>query len=271
MTVPSLVTQTNLSQDLSFEAYTERQVFEISEEIIIERAFSVKPAGLFVFNGEQWVANSYEGFAIISLLHDHEANKNLCNRLIAIQDEILNTMKNNSVFYKLPPESFHQTIANTLSTGRLKQFVQNADLEGQYPSFIGNAFNTIDEEVHQYPLKMLMIGLSIFENAIGILGIFENEADYDRIRFFRSGFYKDSKLKELNVKMTRPFIGHITLAYLEKQLQKEEQEQLAATVNQINRSLIKEKNYFTISSASLMRYHDLSAFHQKGNYPTIQL
>ena len=84
---------------------------------------------------------------------------------------------------------------------------------------------------------MRLIGLSIFGTALGLLGVFENEVDYCRILDFRSAFYSDPGLQALDIRMTRPFIGHITLAYIESDLHAWQREKLAAAVHNINRSL----------------------------------
>jgi hypothetical protein len=117
------------------------------------------------------------------------------------------------------------------------------------------------------PLAMKMIGLSIFGTALGVLGVFENEADYQRILHFRSGFYSDRGLAALDVRMTRPFIGHITLAYIETDLTGEQRQQLAAAVHALNGQLKEVEPIFSISSTGLRRYEDLSAFRRKDGFP----
>jgi hypothetical protein len=117
------------------------------------------------------------------------------------------------------------------------------------------------------PLAMKMIGLSIFGTALGVLGVFDNVADYQRILHFRSGFYSDRGLAALDVRMTRPFIGHITLAYIETDLTGEQRQQLAAAVHALNGQLKEVEPIFSISSTGLRRYDNLSAFRRKDGFP----
>ena len=84
---------------------------------------------------------------------------------------------------------------------------------------------------------MKLIGLSIFHTAIGILGVIESEEEYLQITSFRSQFYNDPALAAMDVRMTRPFIGHITLAYIERELGSDDKKKLAAVVNDINENL----------------------------------
>jgi hypothetical protein len=102
---------------------------------------------------------------------------------------------------------------------------------------------------------------------LGVLGAFENEADYRRILHFRSGFYSDPGLAALDVRMTRPFIGHITLAYIETDLTGEQRQQLAAAVHALNGQLKEAEPVFHFSSTALRRYEDLSAFRWKDGFP----
>ena len=257
--------------DMSFEDYNKRALYEISVERNRERALSAKPAGNFSYNDNVWSPQKYEGFAVVSMLNENEGNELLTARLTKIQNELRTDLPPRYAFYQLPPESFHQTVANTLSADRFKDHILNAGLEGVYPSVVANAFANIPAPERTGPIKMKMAGLSIFGTAIGILGIFENEDDYRRIVNFRSAFYSDEQLSQLDVKMTRPFIGHITLAYIEHNLNKNQKDHLADVINGINETLAEEDNYFFISVTGLRRYHHLAEFIKQDNYPVHQL
>jgi 2'-5' RNA ligase len=254
--------------DMSFEDYNKRQLYEISPERNRERALNAKPAGSFIYDGNKWLPQEYEGFGVISMLNENDENRFLAERLIEIQTELKYNLSPTYGFYMLPPESFHQTIANTLSAGRFKEHIADAGLEEVYPEIVGNAFDQIPVMEDEEPIRMKMAGLSIFGTAIGILGIFEDEEDYDRIVKFRSCFYSDEQLAQLDVKMTRPFIGHITLAYIEQNLNKNQKEHLADVISEINETLAEEDNYFFIAAAGLRRYHHLAEFIKQDNYPT---
>jgi hypothetical protein len=253
--------------DIPFEEYNKRQLYEISAERNKDRAFNAKPSGNFVYSGNEWLPQVYEGFGIISMLNENQGNELLAARLTEIQKELQYNLQPTHGFYQLPAESFHQTVANTLSNERFYNQILNAGLEETYPQIIQGVFDTmyVNNEV---PLNMRMVGLSVFGTALGMLGIVENESDYDRITAFRSQFYGNEQLRELDVKMTRPFIGHITLAYIEHVLNKNQKEHLATVINEINESLSGEKNYFNISKTGLRRYHHLAEFIKQDNYPT---
>jgi 2'-5' RNA ligase len=256
---------------LSFKDYNKRQLFEISAERNKERALKTKPAGNFCYCNNAWSPLAYEGFAVVSMLGEKEENKPLLARLIEIQKELHYNLAPAYAFYQLPSESFHQTIANTLSAGRFKEHILNAGLEKVYPEIVADAFDQIQSGENILPIRMKMAGLSIFGTAIGMLSLIENEEDYQRIVNFRSGFYGSEALAQLDIRMTRPFIGHVTLAYIEHNLNKNQKENLAEVITEINQTLSAEENYFYISHTGLRRYHHLAEFIKQDNYPGYSL
>jgi 2'-5' RNA ligase len=264
------LSQPQVIADLSFEDYNKRQLYEISPERNKERAACAKPADSFVYNGKCWEPQQYEGFAIVSMVSENVENEFLTKKLTEIQNELKYNLTPVHGFYLLPTESFHQTVANTLSAERFNEHILNVGREGIYPSLIKSAFNEIAAEKRDTPIRMKMAGLSIFGTAIGILGTFEKVEDYNAITAFRTGFYGNATLAKLDVRMTRPFIGHITLAYVEQNLNKNQKEHLADVVTEINEALAKEDNYFTISATGLRRYHHLAEFIKQDNYPVYQ-
>jgi hypothetical protein len=265
------LTQAVVSGDLSFADYNKRQLYEVSAERNTERALKTKPAGNFCFHDNHWSPLEYEGFAVVSMLNENEGNAPLAARLKDVQKELQINLQPRYAFYQLPADSFHQTVANTLSADRFKNNILNAGLEEEYPAFVLNAFEQIPPSPSTQPIRMKMVGLSIFGTAIGLLGIFEREDDYYRILNFRAGFYADKKLTQLDVRMTRPFIGHITLAYIEHNLNKNQKDHLAGVINEVNETLSGEENYFCISQTGLRRYHHLAEFIKQDNFPVISL
>jgi hypothetical protein len=253
--------------DLPFDEYNKRQLFELSPERIFESALAIRPAGHFLFSNNSWSPLKYEGAAILTMLNENPANKDLSDRLTKIQSELINVLEPSSAYYYLPKESFHQTIANTLSEDRFKKHILDSGLEESYPDFVMQVFGRIPSPDLSKPIRMKMVGLSVFGIAIGILGIFEDEEDYDELINFRAAFYGDAHLNQLAVRMTRHFVGHITLVYVESELHPSQKHRLAMEVNSINEELKSENNYFTIASTEYRRYYHLAEFIKQNNYP----
>jgi hypothetical protein len=254
-------------QDLPFVEYNKAQLFELSSERTFERTLAIRQAGHFLFADDSWSPLKYEGAAIVTMLDENPINKNLSDRVAKLQSELMNVLEPSSAYYYLPKQSFHQTIANTLSEARFKEHVLDPGLEESYPDFVRQAFEKIPSPNLNKPIRMKMVGLSVFGIAIGMLGVFENEEDYEEVTKFRSAFYSDTQLNQLDVRMTRHFVGHITLAYIERELNPSQKYRLAMAVNSINEGLKKEDNYFTITSTEFRRYYHLAEFIKHDDYP----
>jgi hypothetical protein len=289
-----------LNADLALQDYTGRQFRELEPGRLLERAMVSRPSGNFRFigapaspvkndarrrssddgpsagqdlilsGGGGWAPQPYPGFAVVSMVDENPGNMRLRDALRALQTELLEQCPWEGALYPLPVDSFHQTVANTLSEERFLQHIVRPGLEPVYPDLVAMAFEKMTVQPAR-ALPMRLIGLSIFGTALGLLGVFENEADYCRILDFRSAFYSDPGLQALDIRMTRPFIGHITLAYIESDLDTRQRSALAAAVHNTNRSFGDAMPAFDLSLAGLRRYHHLSAFLREDDYPQFHL
>ena len=266
--------------DLSYKDYMDRQFRELEEDRLQERALALRPSGNYKRNGTGWEPQPYPGFAVISMVDENE-NNGLSGTLKAVQTELVEQCPWEEALYLLPPESFHQTVANNLSEERFLQRIKHPGLEPVYPDLVARAFKQLPS-LPPRVLPMRLIGVSIFGTALGALGVFDSEPAYRRILDFRAGFYADSHLSALDIRMTRPFIGHITLAYIETDLDVAQREALAAAVYRINRRWpagSRESSApigqvlptFNLPLTGLRRYHHLSAFHREEDYPRYHL
>ena len=252
--------------DLSFTEYNERQQRELTPGQVEHRADTAEKANQFTYADGRWIPTEYEGFAIVSMVNNNPGNASLSKSLQKIQQQLQEAL-DATAYYFLPAESFHQTIANTLSDTRFKENIKLPGRENHYSALIEKAFHNIPGMGSNMHIRMKMAGLAVFGTAIGVLGVIESENDYRKITSFRSHFYRDSKLKELDVRMTRPFLGHITLAYIERMLLPNERKALAATINNINATLINNEPEFNIYLTELRRYHHLAEFKREEQYP----
>jgi phosphonate metabolism protein (transferase hexapeptide repeat family) len=110
-------------------------------------------------------------------------------------------------------------------------------LESDYPSRITSAFGDFPSPRGCPPVVMQMRGLAIFGQALGLLGTFATANEFHRVLRFRDWFYGTPAITELGVRRTRPFIGHITVAYIERSLALDERRRLASSVDGINQAL----------------------------------
>ncbi len=256
-----------VAAELDYGTYQERQLRETTFAQLAYRATQLRAAGKFAYENGQWNGLSYEGYAVVSMASTNPGNNDLSQRLQGIQTQIGACFEQPETCFLLPPASFHQTVANTLSDDRFRENIVANQLESHYPALIQQAFDEVLPTTQTEPIRMRLVGLSLFSGAIGILGTFDKEADFQRILHFREQFYADKDLMKLTIRRTRPFIGHITLAYLETRLSNAERDDLVAVCVRINRELMKQPLFFTVSTTELRSYPHLADFQTKPGYP----
>jgi hypothetical protein len=88
---------------------------------------------------------------------------------------------------------------------------------------------------------------------------------------FREAFYGDAGMAALDVRRTRPFIGHVTLAYVETDLDFARREALAAAAHELNREFFAGPSFFPLEGAELRRYDHLSEFKGDPSFPRYTL
>jgi hypothetical protein len=252
--------------DLAFDEYTARQYRELDADRLLERAMQVRPSGNYRYEGGRWYPQPYPGFAVLSMVDEHPGNEGLPWILAALQKRLVERCPWEGALYLLPPDSFHQTVANMLSEQRFLRQIVEPGLEEEFPGVVRRAMDRVEVETRG-AVEMRLIGISIFGTALGVLGVFEEEEHYRRILRFRAGLYADPGLGALEVRMTRPFIGHITLAYIEADLSGEERRQLAAAAELLNGQLKEVSPVYRFSGTGLRRYEHLSVFMRADGYP----
>ena len=258
------------SLELSYSAYQERQLQAVSDAGVAASLKKAKQSDKFTYENDRWVKHPYPGYAVVSMLDSNPKNERLSTVLQAIQADLIWETKLNEYLFQLPDPSFHQTVANTLSSDKFITNIRSKGLEYTYPSLVEQAFEAHTTKNEQ-AVRMRIVGISVFGSSLGVLGTFESENEFNRILDFRSHFYANNELENLGIKCTRPFIGHITLAYFGKDLTTEAADKLFNKITQLNAVLAKEELYFTMENASLRRYDELSVFQDLPNYPIVQI
>src|SRR5579872_5187441 len=127
--------------DLAFDEYTARQYRELDEDRLLERAMQLRPSGNFRYEGMNWQPRPYPGFAVISMVDEYPGNGALRGILTAAQKGLIERCPWEGAIYLLPPDSFHQTVANMLSAERFVKQIVEPGLEGEYPEIVARAMS----------------------------------------------------------------------------------------------------------------------------------
>jgi len=247
-------------QELSFSAYQDRQGHEISPAGVSARAAKLRPAGQFRYQDGTWVPNAYPGHAVVTMVASTPANAPLVGALTSLQSRLLAELAAPRTFCALPAASFHQTIANTLSAEKHQRLIVERGLAAELPTIVTRTFADLPPAGTGETLAMRMVGLSIFGTALGLLGVFDDEERFHRVLHFRDHFYGHPTIADLGIRRTRPFIGHITLAYVEQEPDDAVRARLVEVVNSINRDLSRQTLHFHLPAAELRAYRHLAEF-----------
>jgi hypothetical protein len=254
--------------DLAYEVYQARQHSEVRADTLADRVGEIRPGGKFRLRKAGWQPCPYPGVAVVSMLDEAPENADATRALRKLQCELHAGVAAPEKLCPLPVPSFHQTMANTFSDRRYAQFVAGAGLHEAFPRMLAEAMASVPGAVAPEPIRMHLIGLSVFRTAIGLLGEFPDPGDYERIIAFRESVYDNPALSRMGLRRTRPFIGHVTLAYFEARLSEAEKARLVRAASDINRGIAQQPVTVTFTGTSARWYDDLSAFQAPQHYPS---
>ncbi len=253
--------------EYTFESYQDRQWNYISDERIKLSLDHMRYGDRFRYENGIWTPEPYPGFAVVSMVNDNPGNDSLMPRLLYYRDQLIREISDAAICYVLPANSFHQTIANTLSSDRYQKYLVETGIIDTYPQLIEEVFSQAPGTALDQPVRMRMIGFSVFGSSMGLLGIFEEASEYHAIQEFRDFLYTHSRLNEIGIRRTRPFIGHITYAYFGPSALNSK-EKIVDLLTFLNKEIAGENLVFHISKAQLKYYHNLSSFHTQPGYPS---
>jgi len=258
-------------RELGYDEYQSRQFEEISLMQIEKRTELLNIGNRASWNGRSWKPTPYPGFAMQAMLSERFDKTAISMELQDMQKKLVESVQQPGTLYPLPAASFHQTVANTFSANRLEENLASKGLVESFPKIIEECLESWSPNENQAPPLMRLIGISIFRTAVGILGTFDRARDFQRVLDFRDFFYSHPKLNELGLRRTRPFIGHLTLAYVESELSYEQKQGLVDCISALNERIRKNPIFFEMPCARLHSYSNLSAFNTFPEYPAASL
>ena len=253
-------------RELSFSEYHHHQRYLVSNDGLTEHCSHIKAAQKFTWNNNMWFPESYQGYALVSMLDAYRYHTDCLFEIIKIQDSLNSSMNTHGIYCMLPHDSFHQTIANTFSNKRYEKYIIDQGLEMQFPSMIADAVTTVHLPLLSKPIELKIIGIGILHNVIALIADIPHEKDYDAILHFRDHIYTYLPLYHSGLRRTRPFIGHISLAYIEKDLDEIECEKIIMSCVALNKEIALKNIVVNIYYTELRRYDNLSAFYRGHNF-----
>lgn len=235
------------------------------EETIREMVKNIRPSGSFVMMcGNRWEAVNYAGYTLITPSGGEDTgNENAYGKLLKIK-KCLSGYIDFAKCVEAPGRALHMTVARLIS-GKTYEASWSEDFEGRLLNRFAELFSNCTVTVRP---RFEIRGISIFPNGIVAAMVSPVLAgDYQNLQKFRDVIYNDGPLAELGVERKRKFIGHVTLFYIEKELDAAGQLHLAEGVLSINDQFFGEPVPFVIRRAEVRRFENFLHFGRQEDWP----
>lgn len=248
-------------RELSPADHTRRQLERVAPDAVREALARVLPSGHFHHDDRRWHVAPYPGYAYVSMLLVAPENEGTIETLAAHRLALGAFATARPLLFPLPVASFHQTLANTLSAERLAVgLAATGATEDEFRAALAAPLDESPRSGTMAPVRMRLVGLSVFGASLGALGVFDEPADFERVLHFRDRVYGHPRLQALGVRRTRPFVGHVTLAYFDRTPSPAEAAELAALIDRLNRTYTAKPIAVTFARAEVRHFRDLATF-----------
>ncbi len=254
----------------SFSEYVRRMDELISDSEIELRVKKLKPGGRWDLNTRNPLP--HPGYTIITppfFEEDIERNRQTYGTLVNVQNELLKCIGTSS-YVPAPPNSFHMTVADLVSTERYEAKVVKSQKEGTLRNEVRRVFSNLSHLQADRAPEMLVKGLTLFPIVVVAIVSTKDGEGYRKLANFRDAIYADPKLKQMGVDRKFSFTGHVTLAYIEHQPSEDELDCLAKTLKTLNRDRFGHGLPLTGARAELRKFNDMSCFYREYDWPVFR-
>lgn len=150
-----------------------------------------------------WVPVYYPGCTVLAIPYPLD-----CPSIASAQAALADCTDD---FAPVPEETLHVTLADLVSGGEYQNL-----LVRDRNDLLDRACAVAHEHGSLSAADVRLVGLGAFSSAGVVIGVLSfDKAGYDSILVLRERIYNDPILRKLGVHQRFPFLGHITLGYLE--------------------------------------------------------
>ncbi|HEX9060207.1 MAG TPA: hypothetical protein VF941_08495, partial [Clostridia bacterium] len=236
---------------------------------IRQAALTVKTLGKFTKSSPfTWEPVCYPGYTLITPTFPNDTdNLDSYFTIIKIKGELSEEL-GVSKYVEAPSSALHMTVARLISGNSFRE-----NLEGVRENEFIEAVKALSKcNKVNGGLKFEIKGVTVFPSGVVAALISTSyEDDYNSLQSFRDIIYNDTTLGRFGVERKRRFSGHITLFYVEDDLENEEKEKLIDAVTETNSKYFKKPVPFTIKRAELRRFNNFMEFHWDESMPFLEL
>ncbi len=196
-------------KDQPYQEYQYSLVASVGEPL---STLTSHPVGRYRFHEKEKIWKPLSCHGITILAEPYAIGGNVVFALKTLQEKIQVLTHD---FAPVPPETFHLTVADLIWGDKYAALIQSQGCEMQNTQ-IFQRVNAIFQglEIRSLTQHATIVGVGGFPGAVVAFVNFE-EAVYNRIMTLRDKIYTDLILAQYGVFRERPFLGHITLGYIE--------------------------------------------------------
>ena len=204
-------------------------------------------------------AKHFPGLSIVSPPGPESRQwQNFYRPLLRLRDQLLQELS--GLHHPVPDQSLHLTGADLIAGPNYDNIgPQRAEFDATLSERI--EFLWASQVPVSAPLRWRVHGIAFFQHALVCLLDPVDERDYEPLIRFRNAIYADSKLAELGVQKTKPFMAHITLAYYQEIPNEEARQAWVGYAQNYQDAIRTLPTSFIIDHLDVRRFEDMTAYH----------
>lgn len=197
---------------------------------------------------------------------EDKTNLEAYNILINVRKQLFHDTRYSKKCVPVPDDTLHMTLADLISQQAYVLNVKESKRERELIDEVKNIFDDFtSNNQHDIP-QMKLKGLSLVpQSPVCLVAIVDPRTPKDCTTLMElRRFIHDRSpiLIDMGVKRQFPYVFHITLAYIEGFLSKDDRNQLKDKILELNKSIFHNSKVipFNILSAELRKFDDVSRF-----------
>lgn len=235
---------------------------------IFEALENIKTQGKFVLNNRnKWEPLDYPGYTFITPPFTDDKDNVSTYRMIQSVKIELSKQMNSCKVVEAPDNALHVTIARLISGDKYVSNIKDTK-EKNFQNYFKTLFSRY---IISGQLEFDIKGVTVFPDGIiaaVVSPVYKN--DYLCLQELRNYIYSDKKLIKFGVERKRSFLGHITLFYVEKELDSMEKKKILHSILDINARRLLNSMSFTIKRVEVRKFNNYLSFDREENWPVFE-
>ena len=254
--------------EMSFAEYMMYINDMLKEDAIREAVNSLKPLGKFTMSDKGlWEPVHYAGYTLITPTSINDCDNSHSYSVLLDVKKGLSEHINFSKCVEAPNNALHMTVARLISGEAFESTIKGIN-ESKFLNYLKVLFSKL---AISGQLKFEIKGISVFtQGVIAAVVSPVHKDDYLCLQDFRDYIYTDKKIKEFGVERKRNFNGHITLFYIEKELNIEEKKKLSDAIIETNKNIITKNLHFFLSRVEVRRFNNFLSFDREEDWAVFE-